>query len=150
MKLVYNVNDRPTAGKLVVFAIQQLLAIMAATLVVPVIAGNGISSAAALFGAGIGTLVYILFTKKKSPVFLGSSFAFIGSMGAAFAGAASTALGYLGLIIGAACAALVYVIIAAVVKVAGVNWINKLMPPSLSALQLPSSVFPLRVTQLEI
>ena len=129
MKLVYNVNDRPTAGKLVVFAIQQLLAIMAATLVVPVIVGHGMSSAAALFGAGVGTLVYILFTKKKSPVFLGSSFAFIGSMGAAFAGAASVSLGYLGLIIGAACAALVYVIIAAVVKVAGVNWINKLMPP---------------------
>ena len=129
MKLVYNVNDRPTAGKLVVFAIQQLLAIMAATLVVPVIVGHGMSSAAALFGAGVGTLVYILFTKKKSPVFLGSSFAFICSMGAAFAGAASVSLGYLGLIIGAACAALVYVIIAAVVKVAGVNWINKLMPP---------------------
>ena len=129
MKLVYNVNDRPTAGKLVVFAIQQLLAIMAATLVVPVIVGHGMSSAAALFGAGVGTLVYILFTKKKSPVFLGSSFAFIGSMGAAFAGAASVSLGYLGIIIGAACAGLVYVIIAAVVKVAGVNWINKLMPP---------------------
>ncbi len=128
MKLIYNVNDRPKFGQLIVFAIQQLLAIMAATLVVPVITGNGMQPAAALFGAGVGTLVYILFTKAKSPVFLGSSFAFLGSMAAAFAGAATIELGYLGLIIGAILAGLVYVVIAAIVKVAGVNWINKLMP----------------------
>ena len=128
MKLIYNVNDRPKFGQLIVFAIQQLLAIMAATLVVPVITGNGMQPAAALFGAGMGTLVYVLFTKAKSPVFLGSSFAFLGSMAAAFAGAATIELGYLGLIIGAILAGLVYVVIAAIVKVAGVNWINKLMP----------------------
>lgn len=86
------------------------------------------SSAAALFGAGVGTLVYVLFTKKKSPVFLGSSFAFLGSMAAAFAGGVSMALGYLGLIIGAIFAGLVYVIIAIVVKFVGVKWVNKLMP----------------------
>ena len=86
------------------------------------------SQSAALFGAGIGTLVYLLFTKFKSPVFLGSSFAFIGSMLAAFAGGVSMQLGYFGLILGAAFAALVYVIIAIVVKFAGVKWINKLMP----------------------
>ena len=128
MKLIYNVNDKPKFGQLIVFAIQQLLAIMAATLVVPVIVGNGMSPAAALFGAGLGTLVYVLFTKAKSPVFLGSSFAFLGSMAAAFAGAASIAAGYAGLIIGAILAGLVYVVIALVVKLAGVNWINKLMP----------------------
>lgn len=128
MKLIYNVEDKPKFGQTIVFAIQQLLAIMAATLVVPVIVGNGMSPAAALFGAGVGTLVYALFTKGKSPVFLGSSFAFIGSMAAAFAGAASVAVGYLGIIIGAILAGLVYVIIAAIVKAVGVNWINKLMP----------------------
>lgn len=128
MKLIYDVNDKPKFSQLVVFAIQQLLAIMAATLVVPVIVGNGMSSAAALFGAGVGTLVYILFTKRRSPVFLGSSFAFIGSMVAAFAGATSAALGYLGLIIGAVFAGLVYVIIAVIIKFAGVKWISKLMP----------------------
>lgn len=128
MKLIYDVNDKPKFGKLVVFAIQQLLAIMAATLVVPVIIGNGMSSAAALFGAGIGTLVYVLFTKGKSPVFLGSSFAFIGSMTAAFAGGVSMALGYMGLIIGAVFAGLVYVVIAIIVKFVGVGWINKVMP----------------------
>ena len=129
MKLIYNVEDRMSFGKMVVFAIQQLLAIMAATLVVPMIIGNGMKSEAALFGAGVGTLVYIAFTKKKSPVFLGSSFAFLGSMAAAFAGGVSAAVGYLGLILGAIFAGLVYVVIAFVVKAVGVDWVNKLMPP---------------------
>ena len=128
MKLIYDVEDKPKFGQLIVFAIQQLLAIMAATLVVPIIVGNGMSPAAALFGAGIGTIVYVLFTKGKSPVFLGSSFAFLGSMAAAFAGGVSMSLGYLGLIIGAISAGLVYVVIALIVKFAGVKWISKLMP----------------------
>ena len=128
MKLFYQPSDKPKFSQLIVFAIQQLLAIMAATLVVPVIVGNGMSPAAALFGAGAGTLVYVLFTKKKSPVFLGSSFAFLGSMAAAFAGAATTAVGYIGLILGAVFAGLVYVVIAIAVKFAGVEWLNKLMP----------------------
>ena len=141
MKLIYNVDAKPKQmgyWNTVIFAIQQLLAIMAATLVVPVIINSNMlnmgnespamSSAAALFGAGVGTLVYLLFTRRKSPVFLGSSFAFIGSMTAAFAGAATIGLGYLGLILGAAVAGLVYVIIALIVKLCGVAWINKIMP----------------------
>ena len=126
--LVYDIKDKPKFSRLIVFAFQQLLAIMAATIAVPTIVGNGMSISAALFGAGIGTLVYQLFTKFRSPVFLGSSFAFIGSMCAAFAGSVSMSLGYLGLLLGAAFAALVYVIIAIVVKFVGVSWINKLMP----------------------
>ena len=128
MKLIYNVKDKPGFGKVIVFAFQQLLAILAATIAVPAIVGNGMSQSAALFGAGVGTLVYLLFTKFRSPVFLGSSFAFIGSMLAAFAGGVSMQLGYVGLILGAVFAGLVYVIIAIAVKFAGVNWINKLMP----------------------
>jgi len=126
--LVYDVHDKPRYNQLIVFAIQQLLAIMAATIAVPAIVGNGMSASAALFGAGIGTFVYQLFTKFRSPVFLGSSFAFIGSMSAAFAGAASLAAGYLGIIVGALFAGLVYTVIALVVKFVGVGWINKLMP----------------------
>ena len=128
MKLVYGIKDKPSFGANIVFAIQQLLAIMTATLVVPVIIGNGMQPAAALFGAGVGTIVYGLFTKFSSPVFLGSSFAFLGSMAAAFAGAVTVEVGYLGLIIGAILAGLVYVVIAAIVKAVGVAWINKLMP----------------------
>ena len=128
MKLTYNVNDRPKFGQLLLFGLQQLLAILAATIAVPSIIGNGMSQSAALFGAGVGTVVYLLFTKFRSPVFLGSSFAFIGSMFAAFAGAASAQAGHAGLILGALFAGLVYVIIAIVIKLAGVRWINKLMP----------------------
>lgn len=133
MKLVYQVKDRPPFGKTLVFALQQLLAILAATIAVPAainssIPGAAMSQSAALFGAGVGTIVYLLFTKFRSPVFLGSSFAFIGSMFAAFAGGVSMSVGYLGLILGAAFAGLVYVVIALIVKKVGVNWINKLMP----------------------
>lgn len=133
MKLVYQVKDRPPFGKTLVFALQQLLAILAATIAVPAVVNSSIpgaamSQSAALFGAGVGTLVYLLFTKFRSPVFLGSSFAFIGSMLAAFAGGVSMSVGYLGLILGAAFAGLVYVVIALIVKKVGVNWINKLMP----------------------
>lgn len=127
--LVYDIKDKPQFGKLIVFALQQLLAIMAATIAVPAIVGNGMTASAALFGAGVGTIVYQLFTKFRSPVFLGSSFAFIGSMSAAFAGAASMSLGYFGLILGALFAGLVYVVIALVIKYAGTKWIDKLMPP---------------------
>ena len=136
MKLVYDVKDKPKFGHLIVLAFQQLLAILAATIVVPVIInGNAgltdefaMSQSAALFGAGVGTIVYLLFTKFRSPVFLGSSFAFLGSMTAAFAGATTAQAGYVGLIIGAVLAGLVYVVIAIAVKVAGVKWIDKLMP----------------------
>ena len=128
MKMIYGVKDKPAFGQMIIFAIQQLLAIMAATLVVPIIIGNGMQPSAALFGAGLGTIVYLLFTKFNSPVFLGSSFAFLGSMAAAFAGAASVAVGYAGIIIGAFFGGMVYVIIALIVKIAGVKWINVLMP----------------------
>ena len=126
--LIYDIHDKPKFGSMLIFALQQVLAILAATILVPTIIGNGMSQSAALFGAGVGTLVYQLFTKFKSPVFLGSSFAFIGSMLAAFGGAASASAGYAGIILGAIFAGLVYVVIAIIVKFAGVAWINKLMP----------------------
>ncbi len=129
MKLIYNVQDKPKFGQLLLFAFQQLLAIMAATIVVPVIVNSvgavnlEMDPAAALLGAGAGTLIYLLFTKGRSPVFLGSSFAFLSAMFAA------TAFGYFGIIIGAILAGLVYVVIALVVKLVGTKWISKLMPP---------------------
>ena len=129
MNLIYGIKDKPKFGEVMLFALQQLLAIMAATIAVPAVVGNGMTASAALFGAGGGSIVYLLFTKSASPVFLGSSFAFIGSMFSAFGGAASVSIGYAGLIIGALMAGLVYVIIAIVVKFCGVKWIDKLMPP---------------------
>ncbi len=132
MNLIYNVKDKPKFLQCLMFAFQQLLAIMAATIAVPAIvnnvAGAELSASAALFGAGVGTIIYQLFTKFRSPVFLGSSFAFLPSMFAAFAGAASMEMGYLGIIIGAAFAALVYAVISVIVKMVGVKWINRIMP----------------------
>ena len=133
MNLIYNIKDKPKFSEIILFALQQLLAIMAATIAVPSVinqaCGTALTASAALFGAGCGTFIYLLFTKSSSPVFLGSSFAFIGSMISAFAGAASMAIGYWGLIIGAAMAGIVYVILAIVIKFCGVKWIDKIMPP---------------------
>lgn len=129
MKLEYDINDKPKLKQNIVFAIQQILAIITATILVPFLVNlNGavnleMDIAAAIFGAGAGTLVYILFTKKLSPVFLGSSFAFISSM------CSATVFGYFGLFVGVIFAGLVYVVIALAIHFAGSAWINKLMPP---------------------
>ena len=128
MKLVYDIGDKPPIKKNLIFALQQLLAIMAATLLVPILVNGNTGTAymsqpAALCGAGFGTLFYLFMTKKKSPVFLGSSFAFIGPLGGA------VAFGYLGIFLGAVFAGLVYVAIALIVKKFGSAWVNKLMPP---------------------
>ena len=127
MKLVYDINDKPTVKQNLMFALQEMIAIMAATLLVPILMTQyGLPSdpAAALLGAGIGTLVYIFCTKKKSPVFLGSSFAFLG----AYATSISSGYGYWGIIIGVGIAALVYVIFAVIIKAVGSGWVNKLHP----------------------
>ncbi len=128
MKLIYDVGDKPKLKANIVFAIQQLLAIIAATLLVPTLVNNisgteTMNQAAALFGAGAGTLFYIFCTKKRSPVFLGSSFAFISPL------AGACAFGYFGIILGAVFAALVYVIIALIIKSVGTRWVDKLLPP---------------------
>lgn len=123
MKLVYDINDKPPFGKLLVLAVQQLLAILAATIAVPTILGLPAQIPAAILGAGVGTLVYLLFTRGKSPVFLGSSFAFLTALGGAMA------FGYLGIIVGSVFAGLVYVVLAIVIHFAGTKWVSKLMPP---------------------
>ncbi len=127
MKLIYNVQDKPKLSQVCVFAFQQMIAIMAATLLVPMIMtdyGLPADPAAALFGAGLGTMVYIFFTKRRSPVFLGSSFTFLG----AYAATISQNYGYWGVLIGVAFAGLTYVVIALVIKLVGSAWVNKLMP----------------------
>lgn len=127
MKLTYGIKDRPPFKKNLVFAFQQMIAIMAATLLVPILVsttGLYCDPAAAFFGAGVGTIVYLLFTKFKSPVFLGSSFTFLGALQAA----ATQNYGYWGLIIGVGFAGLVYVVIAIVIKFVGSAWIKKLLP----------------------
>lgn len=133
MKLIYGIEAKPPIGKSLLFAFQQMIAIMAATRLVPMLMSgmkthDGASlvfdPAAALFGAGIGTIVYLLFTKRKSPVFLGSSFTFLG----AYEAVIGQNYGYWGVIIGICFAGLVYVAIALIVKAVGSGWVNKLLP----------------------
>ena len=130
MKLIYGVDAKPPFGKTLLFAFQQMISIMAATLLVPMLMTGmtkgalPFSPAAALLGAGMGTIVYLLFTKRRSPVFLGSSFTFLGAYGAVLA----NGYGYWGVILGIAFAGLVYVVLAVLIKFLGSNWVNKLMP----------------------
>ena len=121
--LIYDVEDKPKFSKLIVFALQQVLAIITATIAVPTIIGLPTQIPAAILGAGVGTIVYLLFTRFKSPVFLGSSFAFLNSLFVA------TTFGYCGILVGAIFAGLVYVVIAIVIHFAGTKWVSKLMPP---------------------
>ena len=122
-KLIFEVNGKPSFGKLIIFAFQQVLAVLAATIAVPTIIGLPVQIPAAILGAGLGTIVYLLFTRFKSPVVISSSFAFLGALTNA------VAFGYMGILLGGLFAGLVYVVIAIIVKLVGTRWIEKLMPP---------------------
>ena len=122
--LVYDVHEKPKFGQLMIYAFQQLLAIIAATILVPVLIGIGDHMNAALLGAGIGTLLYILITKKKSPVMLSSSFAYIGALTLAYQG-----YGFLGILLGGFFSGLVYIVISIIIKFVGTKWIENLLPP---------------------
>ncbi len=136
MEIRYGIDATPKQmgwSKFIATSFQQILAIIAATILVPLVvtqqSNNMIvmSPAAALIGAGLGTLVYQLFVRRRSPVFLGSSFAFLGAMIAA----AQAGYGFWGLIIGVAFAALVYVVIAVVIHFVGSKWVNRIMQPAI-------------------
>ena len=136
MEIRYGIDATPKQmgwSKFIATSFQQILAIIAATILVPLVvtqqSNNMIvmSPAAALIGAGLGTLVYQLFVRRRSPVFLGSSFAFLGAMIAA----AQAGYGFWGLLIGVAFAALVYVVIAVVIHFVGSKWVNRIMQPAI-------------------
>ena len=129
--LELDVNENPKRIKdWILFAIQHILAMLVACITVPVLTGLPIG--ATLISAGIGTICYILFTKKKSPVFLSSSFAYLAPMSSALAiGLINDAGGknYLALIIGMFLVGLIYVIVGLVIKFTKTDWLNKLLPP---------------------
>ncbi|NLM51486.1 MAG: purine/pyrimidine permease [Firmicutes bacterium] len=115
-------RDTKLSWKNVVLGLQHLVAMSGATIIVPLITGLNVS--VALFTAGIGTLIFHFFTKGKVPVFLGSSFAFIGvisMIGAEYG--LEYAVG------GITVAGLIYVLFAIIVKLVGLERINKLFPP---------------------
>ena len=128
-KLILDVHEKPSFWKGIVLSLQHVFAMFGATILVPILvnaeAGEEIlSPAVALFTSGIGTLIYVLCTKRKSPVYLGSSFAFITPMiiAAGKGGVASVMTGIMA-------AGLVYVIVGLIIKLAGKDWLNKLLPP---------------------
>lgn len=128
-KMLYDVNEVPPMGKWIVLAFQHVFAMFGATILVPILvnsaAGNEvITIPVALVTSGIGTLIYILCTKKKSPVYLGSSFAFITPMAAAYLKG-----GISGAMTGVMCVGLIYIIVAIIIKFVGKNWLEKLLPP---------------------
>lgn len=128
-KLLLDVNEKPTVGKWIVLAIQHVFAMFGATILVPILvnaaAGETVLTIpVALVTSGIGTLIYILCTRGKSPVYLGSSFAFIAPLAAAYLKG-----GVEGAMTGVMAVGLIYVIFAILIRIIGKSWIDKLLPP---------------------
>ena len=127
--LVLDISEKPNIGKWIIFAFQHIFAMFSATILVPILVNAGageevLTIPVALISSGIGTLIYILCTKGRSPVYLGSSFAFIAPFIAAYLKG-----GISGAMTGVMVIGLIYVVFAILVKLIGKNWINKLLPP---------------------
>ena len=139
--LIYDTNERPPIGKLLLLAFQHVFAMFGSTILVPILVNGMIremiqtqtgvdapieimSIGIALFASGVGTLIYILCTKGKSPVYLGSSFAFITPLALVY-----MVDGISGIASGIITTGLVYIIFALLVKLFGKDWINKILPP---------------------
>ena len=122
--LLLDVEDKPATLQGLLLSFQHVFAMFGATILVPLILGMPVS--VALFASGVGTLIYQVATQFKVPVYLGSSFAYISAMALAIkemggdVSAAQTGVFFVGLI---------YVLIAALVKVIGTKWIDSLLPP---------------------
>ena len=128
-KMLYDVNEKPPIAKWIILALQHVFAMFGATILVPILVNSAarevvLTIPVALVTSGIGTLIYILCTKGKSPVYLGSSFAFIAPLAAAFVKG-----GISGAMTGVMVVGLIYVVFAIIIKFAGKNWLDKLLPP---------------------
>lgn len=128
-KMILDVNEKPPIAKWIILAIQHVFAMFGATILVPILVNSAagetvLTIPVALVTSGIGTLIYILCTKGKSPVYLGSSFAFIAPLTAAFLKG-----GISGAMTGIMVVGLIYVIVAIIIKFVGKEWIHKVLPP---------------------
>ena len=127
--LILDVNEKPSIGKWIILAFQHVFAMFGATILVPILVNSAagaevLTIPVTLVASGIGTLIYILCTKGKSPVYLGSSFAFIAPIAAAYLKG-----GISGAMTGIMAVGLIYVIFAIIIKLIGKNWLDKLLPP---------------------
>lgn len=123
-KLLFDVHEKPSTKLGLLLSVQHIFAMFGATVLVPILLNMSVS--VALFCSGLGTLIYIIATKAKVPVYLGSSFAYISAMGLAIqqrGGDISAAQSGIILV------GLIYVIIAGLIKALGTSWIDKLLPP---------------------
>ncbi len=128
-KLLLDVNEKPSIGKWIILALQHVFAMFGATILVPIMVNTAagetvLTIPVALVTSGIGTLIYILCTKGRSPVYLGSSFAFIAPLAAAYVKG-----GISGAMVGVMAVGLVYVLFAIIIHFIGKKWIDKLLPP---------------------
>ena len=128
-KMTLDVNEKPAIWKWIILAIQHVFAMFGATILVPILVNSTagvevLTIPVALVTSGIGTLLYILCTKGKSPVYLGSSFAFIAPLAAAYIKG-----GISGAMTGVMVVGLIYVLVATIIHFVGKNWLNKLLPP---------------------
>ena len=128
-KMTYDVNECPPLGKWIVLALQHVFAMFGATILVPILVNAAagevvLTIPVALVTSGIGTLIYLFCTKGKSPVYLGSSFAFITPIAAAFLKG-----GISGAMTGIMAVGILYIIVALIIKFIGKDWLDKLLPP---------------------
>ena len=122
--LIVGINEKPKSiGSWIVLSLQHVFAMFGATVLVPLL--TGLDVGVALVASGIGTLIYIFFTKAKVPVYLGSSFAYITTISAAILSAGGPGTAYVGLMV----VGLIYVIIAVIIGFVGSGWLKKLLPP---------------------
>ena len=127
--ILIDVNEKPSIPKWIILALQHVFAMFGATILVPILVNSAagetvLTIPVALVSAGIGTLIYILCTKGKSPVFLGSSFAFIAPVAAAY-----TKGGLGGAMTGIMIVGLIYVIVGIIIRFVGKKWLDKILPP---------------------
>ena len=128
-KMAYDINEMPPVKESIILAFQHLFAMFGATILVPILVNQAagkevLTIPVALVTSGLGTLIYILCTKGKSPVYLGSSFAFIIPVAAAY-----TKAGLNGAMTGIMAVGLIYIIVAIIIRYVGKAWLEKLLPP---------------------
>ena len=128
-KMILGINEKPPIAKWIILAFQHVFAMFGATILVPILVNAGagetvLTIPVALVTSGIGTLIYILCTRGKSPVYLGSSFAFIAPLTAAYIKG-----GMSGAMTGIMVVGLVYIIFSIIIRFVGKNWIDKILPP---------------------
>ena len=128
-KMLYDIDECPPVGQWIILALQHVFAMFGATILVPILVNAAAGTTVltipvALVTSGIGTLIYLLCTKGRSPVYLGSSFAFIAPIAA---GAVKAGVG--GAMTGIMVVGLIYVLVALIIKFAGKAWLDKILPP---------------------